>query len=297
MTFPSDQLSVLERIAAALERLSPPAPSLAGVDKADAFVWHPEGGQLLPVAHVSHVPAAVLQGVDSQRQTLVDNTEHFARGLPANNAMLWGSRGMGKSSLVKGAHALVNSVDGKPCEPGKGRIALIEIQREDLSTLPELLALLRQSPRRFILFCDDLSFEKEDRDYKALKSVLDGGIAGRPENVLFYATSNRRHLMPRDMIENERATAINPSEATEEKVSLSDRFGLWLGFHACPQDVFLDMVRTYARERALPISDDDLAARANMWAISRGGRSGRVAFQFIEDLTAQMAENRDATRP
>ncbi|GAN62286.1 ATP-dependent protease subunit [Acetobacter indonesiensis NRIC 0313] len=296
MTFPPDQLSVLERIAAALERLSPPAPSLAGVDKADAFVWHPEGGQLLPVAHVSHVPAAVLQGVDSQRQTLVDNTEHFARGLPANNAMLWGSRGMGKSSLVKGVHALVNSVNGKPCEPGKGRIALIEIQREDLSTLPELLALLRQSPRRFILFCDDLSFEKEDRDYKALKSVLDGGIAGRPENVLFYATSNRRHLMPRDMIENERATAINPSEATEEKVSLSDRFGLWLGFHACPQDVFLDMVRTYARERALPISDDDLAARANMWAISRGGRSGRVAFQFIEDLTAQMAENPDATR-
>ncbi|WP_039904928.1 ATP-binding protein [Acetobacter tropicalis] len=290
MTTP--QLSVLERIASALERLSPPPPSLEGVDKADAFVWHPEGGKLLPVAHVAHVPVTLLQGVDSQRQTLLDNTEHFARGLPANNAMLWGSRGMGKSSLVKGAHALVNSVDAKPCEPGKGRVALIEIQREDLATLPELLAMLRESPRRFILFCDDLSFEKEDRDYKALKSVLDGGIAGRPENVLFYATSNRRHLMPRDMIENERATAINPSEATEEKVSLSDRFGLWLGFHACPQDVFLDMVRTYARERALPISDEDLAAQANMWAITRGGRSGRVAFQFIEDLTAQLAEGR-----
>ncbi|GAN67922.1 ATP-binding protein [Acetobacter orleanensis] len=285
-------LSVLERIASALERLSPPPPSLEGVDLADAFVWLPERGRLLPVAHVAHVPATLLQGVDSQRQTLMDNTEHFARGLPANNAMLWGSRGMGKSSLVKGAHALVNQVDGKPCAPGKGRVALVEIQREDLATLPDLLAMLRQSPRRFILFCDDLSFEKEDRDYKALKSVLDGGIAGRPENVLFYATSNRRHLMPREMIENERATAINPSEATEEKVSLSDRFGLWLGFHACPQDVFLDMVRTYARERALPLSDEDLAARANAWAITRGGRSGRVAFQFIEDLTAELASSR-----
>lgn len=290
MTPDPTQFSVLERIATALERLSPPAPTLDGVDKADAFVWLPEQGRLLPVHTVAHVPATLLQGIDHQRQTLLDNTEHFARGLPANNAMLWGARGMGKSSLVKGAHALVNQVGGKACAAGTGRVALIEIQREDLATLPELLALLRQSNRKFILFCDDLSFEKEDRDYKALKSVLDGGIAGRPENVLFYATSNRRHLMPRDMIENERASAINPSEATEEKVSLSDRFGLWLGFHACAQDVFLDMVRTYAKERALPITDTDLSAQANAWAITRGGRSGRVAFQFIEDLTAQLAQ-------
>ncbi|GAN60555.1 ATPase [Acetobacter cibinongensis] len=286
------ELSVLDRIAAALERLSPPAPTLNGVDKADAFVWLPEQGRLLPVPHVAHVEASLLQGVDHQRQTLLDNTENFARGLPANNAMLWGARGMGKSSLVKGAHALVNQIGGKACQPGQGRIVLLEIQREDLATLPELLALLRESPRRFIIFCDDLSFEKEDRDYKALKSVLDGGIAGRPDNVLFYATSNRRHLMPRDMIENERASAINPSEATEEKVSLSDRFGLWLGFHACPQDVFLDMVRTYAKERTLPLDDAELTARANTWAITRGSRSGRVAFQFIEDLTAQLAQGR-----
>lgn len=237
--------------------------TLEGVDKADAFVWLPERGRLLPVPHVAHVPVDLLRGVDLQRKILIENTEHFARGLPANNAMLWGARGMGKSSLVKGAHALANQVDGKPCAPGKGAIALIEIQREDLATLPLLLSLLRENPRRFILFCDDLSFEKEDRDYKALKSVLDGGIAGRPENVLFYATSNRRHLMPRDMIENERATAINPSEATEEKVSLSDRFGLWLGFYACEQDTFADMVRSYARERNLTIDDENLMARAN----------------------------------
>ncbi|ASL40694.1 MULTISPECIES: ATP-binding protein [Acetobacter] len=284
-------LPVLERIASALERLSPPPATLEGVDKADAFVWLPERGRLLPVPHVAHVPVDLLRGVDLQRKILIENTEHFARGLPANNAMLWGARGMGKSSLVKGAHALANQVDGKPCAPGKGAIALIEIQREDLATLPLLLSLLRENPRRFILFCDDLSFEKEDRDYKALKSVLDGGIAGRPENVLFYATSNRRHLMPRDMIENERATAINPSEATEEKVSLSDRFGLWLGFYACEQDTFADMVRSYARERNLTIDDENLMARANEWAITRGSRSGRVAFQFIEDLTAELAEH------
>ncbi|MFT9258848.1 MAG: ATP-binding protein [Acetobacter sp.] len=282
------QHSVLERIAAALERLSPPPATLDGVDRADAFVWLPERGRLLPIAHVAHVPVDLLQGVDLQRRILLDNTRHFAEGLPANNAMLWGARGMGKSSLVKGAHALVNQVDGKACVPGTGRVVLIEIQREDLTTLPLLLSLLRENPRRFILFCDDLSFEKEDRDYKALKSVLDGGIAGRPDNVVFYATSNRRHLMPRDMIENERATAINPSEATEEKVSLSDRFGLWLGFHACEQDTFAQMVRTYARERRLPVAEDELMARANEWSITRGGRSGRVAFQFIEDLSAEL---------
>lgn len=281
-------LPALERIASALERLSPPAPTLTGIDTADAFVWHPALGRLAPVAHVAHVPVDLLQGVDLQKRILLDNTRNFAHGLPANNAMLWGARGMGKSSLVKGAHALANVVDGQPCRPGQGRVALVEIQREDLATLPTLLELLRTSTRRFILFCDDLSFEKEDRDYKALKSVLDGGIAGRPDNVIVYATSNRRHLMPRDMIENERATAINPSEATEEKVSLSDRFGLWLGFYACEQDIFAQMVQSYAHDRALPIEDAELMARANEWAITRGSRSGRVAFQFIEDLSARL---------
>ncbi|GCE91656.1 ATP-binding protein [Komagataeibacter diospyri] len=285
----STSLPLLERIAAALERLSPPAPSLAGLDQADAFIWHPGLGRLTAVPHVAHVDMALLQGIDRQRQMLLDNTLHFASGLPANNAMLWGARGMGKSSLVKAAHAQANLVDGRPAAPGKGRLVLVEIQREDLSTLPDLLALLRESPRRFIVFCDDLSFEREDADYKALKSVLDGGIAGRPQNVLFYATSNRRHLMPREMIENESSTAINTAEATEEKVSLSDRFGLWIGFHNCAQDTFMDMVRAYARERSLPITDADLTRRANAWSLSRGGRSGRVAFQFIEDLSAELS--------
>ncbi|GCE84785.1 ATP-binding protein [Komagataeibacter diospyri] len=285
----STSLPLLERIAAALERLSPPAPSLAGLDQADAFIWHPGLGRLTAVPHVAHVDMALLQGIDRQRQMLLDNTLHFASGLPANNAMLWGARGMGKSSLVKAAHAQANLVDGRPAAPGKGRLVLVEIQREDLSTLPDLLALLRESPRRFIVFCDDLSFEREDADYKALKSVLDGGIAGRPQNVLFYATSNRRHLMPREMIENESSTAINTAEATEEKVSLSDRFGLWIGFHNCAQDTFMNMVRAYARERSLPITDADLTRRANAWSLSRGGRSGRVAFQFIEDLSAELS--------
>ncbi|MBB2204664.1 ATP-binding protein [Gluconacetobacter takamatsuzukensis] len=282
-------LPVLDRIAQALERLSPPPPSLAGLDAADAFVWHPTQGRLAPVAHVAHVDIGLLRGVEIQRRLVLDNTLHFARGLPANNVMLWGARGMGKSSLVKAAHAQANQVDGAPAEPGRGRLVLIEIQREDLSTLPDLLALLRTSARRFVVFCDDLSFESEDADYKALKSVLDGGISGRPDNVLFYATSNRRHLMPRDMIDNERSTAINPSEAVEEKVSLSDRFGLWIGFHNCAQDVFLDMVRAYAAARNLPVGDEELARRANAWSVTRGGRSGRVAWQFIEDLTAELA--------
>ncbi|POF62505.1 AAA family ATPase [Novacetimonas maltaceti] len=285
----SNLLPLLERIASALERLSPPAPSLGGLETADAFIWHPSLGRLSPVAHVAHVEIGLLRGVERQRNMLLENTLHFARGLPANNAMLWGARGMGKSSLVKAAHAQANLVDGRPAPAGKGRVALVEIQREDLSTLPELLALLRESSRRFIVFCDDLSFEREDADYKALKSVLDGGIAGRPANVLFYATSNRRHLMPREMIENESSTAINTAEATEEKVSLSDRFGLWIGFHNCAQDTFMDMVRGYARERHLPIDDADLVRRANAWSLARGGRSGRVAFQFIEDLTAELS--------
>ncbi|GBQ31010.1 ATP-dependent protease subunit [Gluconacetobacter sacchari DSM 12717] len=293
-------LPVLDRIAQALERLSPPPPSLAGLDAADAFVWHPARGRLAPVAHVAHVDIALLRGVETQRRLVLDNTLHFAGGLPANNAMLWGARGMGKSSLVKAAHAQANLVDGVAAAPGAGRLVLIEIQREDLATLPDLLALLRTSPRRFIVFCDDLSFESEDADYKALKSVLDGGISGRPENVLFYATSNRRHLMPRDMIDNERSTAINPSEAVEEKVSLSDRFGLWIGFHNCGQDIFLDMVRTYARDRGMAIGDEELARRANAWSVGRGGRSGRVAWQFIEDLTAELAAGapvRESARP
>ncbi|PYD76524.1 ATP-binding protein [Novacetimonas pomaceti] len=285
----SNLLPVLERIASALERLSPPAPSLKGLEAADAFIWHPSLGRLSPVTQVAHVDIGLLRGVERQRNLLLDNTLHFAKGLPANNAMLWGARGMGKSSLVKAAHAQANLVDGKPAAPGSGRLALVEIQREDLATLPELLVLLRDNTRRFIVFCDDLSFEREDADYKALKSVLDGGIAGRPENVLFYATSNRRHLMPREMIENESSTAINTAEATEEKVSLSDRFGLWIGFHNCAQDTFMDMVRGYARERHLQIDDAELVRRANAWSLARGGRSGRVAFQFIEDLTAELS--------
>ncbi|MCE2565916.1 ATP-binding protein [Komagataeibacter sp. FNDCF1] len=285
----STTLPVLERIAAALERLSPPAPSLAGLEAADAFIWHPNLGRLSPVAHVAHVDMGLLQGIDRQRRLLLDNTLHFAAGLPANNAMLWGARGMGKSSLVKAAHAQANLVDGRSPAPGTGRLVLVEIQREDLASLPDLLALLRESPRRFIVFCDDLSFEREDADYKALKSVLDGGIAGRPANVLFYATSNRRHLMPREMIENESSTAINTAEATEEKVSLSDRFGLWIGFHNCAQDTFLAMVRAYAKERGLPITDAELVRQANAWSLGRGGRSGRVAFQFIEDLSAELS--------
>ncbi|MBV9538259.1 MAG: ATP-binding protein, partial [Acidisphaera sp.] len=220
---------VLERIAAALERLAPPAPAPIDLAAADAFVWFPERLRLDPVPSVARVPLALLHGIDRQKTILLANTRGFARGLPANNAMLWGARGMGKSSLVKAVHATL-------LEEVARCLALVEIHREDIATLPTLLRLLRRETRRCLIFCDDLSFEREDADYKALKSVLDGGIEGRPENVLFYATSNRRHLMPRDMIENERQTAINPSEATEEKVSLSDRFGLWLGFHACDQD-------------------------------------------------------------
>lgn len=281
----TDLLPVLERIASALERLAPPAATLDGLDSTDAFVWQPERSRLAPVEQVAHVPLDLLQGIESQRTALLENTRHFAHGLPANNAMLWGSRGTGKSSLVKACHAAVNAQ-----LPADKHVVLIEIEREDLASLPDLLALLRTSDRHFIVFCDDLSFEREDRDYKALKSVLDGGIAGRPANVLFYATSNRRHLMPRDMIDNEQSTAINPSEAVEEKISLSDRFGLWLGFHLCSQDTYLDMVRAYAHERHLPITDKDLVTRALEWATTRGNRSGRVAAQFIDDLTADLAE-------
>ncbi len=272
---------VLMRIAEALERLAPPpaaAPTLAG---ADAFVWHPgPRAQLAPVPKVSRVEIELLQGIERQRDLLLENTLRFARGLPANNVMLWGARGMGKSSLVKAAHAKAN-------EDVPGALALIEIHREDIRTLPELLNHLRAQPRRALVFCDDLSFEKEDADYKALKSVLDGGIEGRPANVLFYATSNRRHLMSRDMIENERSTAIHGQEAVEEKVSLSDRFGLWIGFHNCDQPTYFAMVEGYARALGIDIAPEALKRDANEWSVTRGGRSGRVAWQFIQDLAGR----------
>jgi len=267
---------LLIRIAEALERLAPPPPSLPDLAAADAFVWHPERGALAPVPHVSRVDLGLLHGIDSQKAILLENTRRFAARLPANNAMLWGARGMGKSSLVKAVHAV--------CPPVK----LIEIFRDDISTLPVLLGLLRQVPARCLILCDDLSFEREDADYKALKSVLDGGIEGRPDNVLFYATSNRRHLMPRDMMENERSTAINPAEAVEEKVSLSDRFGIWLGFHNGGQEVFFAMVEAYAAAFALPVAEADLRAAAVEWSMTRGGRSGRVAWQFIQDMAGRL---------
>lgn len=270
-------LALLRRCADALDRMAPAAEARADLSGHEAFVWNGALGRLLPVEHVARVDAGLLQGIDRQKALLIENTRRFAVGLPANHAMLWGARGMGKSSLVKAAHAQANQA----VTPG---IALIEIVRDDLPSLPKLLDLLRGQERRCLLFCDDLSFETEDAGYKALKSVLDGGIAGPPPNVLFYATSNRRHLMPRDMIENERATAIHDNEAVEEKVSLSDRFGLWIGFHSADQGTYHAMVRGYARVLNLQIADDALIARANAWSISRGGRSGRVAWQFIQDL-------------
>ncbi|MBW4091538.1 MAG: ATP-binding protein [Proteobacteria bacterium] len=274
-------LEVATRIAAALERLAPPPPVPLDLGQAEAFVWAPESGRLVPVAVVARVPIGLLQGVAQQKRILLENTERFAAGRTANNALLWGTRGMGKSSLVKAVHAEVNAAH-------PGRLVLIEIHREDIATLPELLNQLRGQPRRCLILCDDLSFEAQDTDYKALKSVLDGGIEGRPENVLFYATSNRRHLMPRDMIENERSTAINPSEATEEKVSLSDRFGLWIGFHNCDQPTYFAMVEGYAAALGLKIGPEALRAEANEWSVTRGARSGRVAWQFIQDLAGRL---------
>jgi uncharacterized protein len=274
-------IELASRIAEALERLAPAPSAPVDLATADAFVWHPLPPHLAPVAKVSRVDIALLQGVERQKQILLDNTLRFAHGLPANNTMLWGARGMGKSSLVKAVHAVTNA-------QLPGSLALVEIHREDVRSLPELLNVLRGKPRRCLILCDDLSFEREDSDYKALKSILEGGIEGRPENVLFYATSNRRHLMPRDMIENERATAINPSEATEEKVSLSDRFGLWLGFHNCDQDTYFAMVDGYAASMQLPIETDALHAEAIEWSMTRGARSGRVAWQFIQDLAGRL---------
>jgi predicted AAA+ superfamily ATPase len=274
-------IELASRVAEALERLAPAPPPPVDLTSAEAFVWHPSPPHLAPVAKVSRVDIALLQGVERQKQILLDNTLRFARGLPANNTMLWGARGMGKSSLVKAVHAVTNA-------QLPGSLALVEIHREDVRSLPELLNVLRGKPRRCLILCDDLSFEREDSDYKALKSILEGGIEGRPENVLFYATSNRRHLMPRDMIENERATAINPSEATEEKVSLSDRFGLWLGFHNCDQDTYFAIVDGYAASLQLPIATEALHAEAIEWSMTRGARSGRVAWQFIQDLAGRL---------
>jgi predicted AAA+ superfamily ATPase len=274
----------LARVAAALERLAPAPAAKPDFAAADAFVWHPQGRRLSPVRQVNRVEMALLKGIDRVRDTLVENTERFARGLPANNALLWGARGMGKSSLVKATHAAVNAAQGRK----NGELKLVEIHREDIESLPDLMTLLRGAPNRFIVFCDDLSFEAEDTSYKSLKAVLEGGIEGRPENVILYATSNRRHLMSRDMMENERATAINPGETMEEKVSLSDRFGLWLGFHRCSQDEYLAMVEGYVAHFRIPMKGDALHAQALEWATTRGARSGRVAWQYVQDLAGRL---------
>ena len=269
----------MDRIAEALERLAPAPLEAPDFTTASAFVWHTEPDRLEPVPQVSRIDLSLLLGVERSRDTLLANTEQFARGLPANNALLWGARGMGKSSLVKAVHGKVHAAH-------EG-LKIVELQREDLPSVGRLLNLLRDVPHRFILFCDDLSFGHDDAHYKSLKAVLDGGIEGRPENVVLYATSNRRHLMPRDMIENERGSAINPSEAVEEKVSLSDRFGLWLGFHACDQDQFLAMIRGYCDAFGVEIDDDTLRAEAIEWQATRGARSGRVAWQYFTDLAGR----------
>ena len=278
-------LPLLERIAAALERAAPPAVPRVDTGATDAFLWGPER-RLIPVPRVNRVEIGILTGIDRARDTLVENTERFARGLPANNALLWGARGMGKSSLVKAAHAEINARRSADTLPMK----LVEIHREDIEALPELMSLLRGDPHRWLVFCDDLSFDADDTSYKSLKTALDGGIEGRPENVLFYATSNRRHLLAREMVENERSTAINPGEAVEEKVSLSDRFGLWLGFHTCSQDEYLAMISAYAERYRLAMEPDRLRAEALEWATTRGSRSGRTAFQFIQDLAGRLGQ-------
>ena len=270
----------LVRIADALDRLAPKPPPTVALDATDAFVWHADGRLLQPIASVNRVDLVLLKGIERQRDTLLANTLRFAEGYPANNALLWGARGMGKSSLVKAVHGAVNAQRPRA-------LALVEIHREDIPSLPALLQVLRGSHRRFILFCDDLSFDGQDATYKSLKAILEGGVEGRPANVVFYATSNRRHLMSRDMIENERSTAINPGEAVDEKVSLSDRFGLWLGFHACDQDTYFDIIQGYVQHLGLTVDRAELEAEANEWTISRGARSGRVAWQYVQDLAGR----------
>jgi hypothetical protein len=276
----------LAEISGALAAMTPaPADASGGLGEANAYHWDAGAGQLMAVPRVSRVPLAMLKGIDAVQDILLRNTEQFARGHGANNALLWGARGMGKSSLVKALHADISE------RAGFERLVLIEIAREDLETLPALMRVIGKQDARFIVFCDDLSFDNGETSYKSLKTILDGGLEGRPDNVLFYATSNRRHLMPRDMIENERSTAINPGEAVEEKVSLSDRFGLWLGFHNCDQPTFLTMVRTYADHYGLDIDDETLKARAIEWAATRGARSGRVAIQLVRTLAGEMGKS------
>ena len=253
-------------------------------------MWHPEGRRLAPVRRVNRVDMSLLKGIDRVRDLLVENTERFARGLPANNALLWGARGMGKSSLVKAAHAAIGAAHPKP------GLKLVEIHREDIESLPDLMAMLRGAPQRFLVFCDDLSFDADDTSYKSLKTMLEGGIEGRPESVIFYATSNRRHLMAREMMENERSTAINPGEAVEEKVSLSDRFGLWLGFHRCSQDEYLAMVDGYVTHYGIPHEAETLRREALEWATTRGSRSGRVAWQYVQDLAGRLGVRIDNER-
>ncbi|WP_374307403.1 ATP-binding protein [Methylocella sp.] len=284
----SAALAQLERIAAALERLAPPEAEKPDFSTADAFVFSAAAPHFSPVARVNRVEMALLKGVERMRDALADNTERFARGLPANNALLWGARGMGKSSLVKAAHAEINR--RLAAEPGFSPLKLVEIHREDIDALPALMSAAREAPFRFIVFCDDLSFDGADANYKSLKAVLEGGIEGRPDNVLFYATSNRRHILSREMVENERSTAINPGEAVEEKVSLSDRFGLWLGFHPCSQDTYLAMVRGYAERYGLDQDPAETEREALEWAITRGSRSGRAAWQYVQDLAGRLGK-------
>ena len=283
----ADIAASLARIAASLSAMTPvPAPPPPALGSADAYHWEAADDHLRPVSRVSRVPIDLLQGIGDVTAILLDNTLHFARGHGANNALLWGARGMGKSSLVKALHAHINGL----AEADLKQLVLIEINREDIESLPRLMRRIANDDRRFIIFCDDLSFDKDEASYKSLKSILDGGLEGRPENVLFYATSNRRHLMPRDMIDNERATAITPGEAVDEKISLSDRFGLWLGFHNCDQPTFLAMIRGYCDHYGLAVDDDTLRARAIEWAATRGSRSGRVAIQLVRQLAGEQGK-------
>ena len=287
MTGNDDLAETLKRIADALERIAPPAPQQPDFAGADAFIWQASPPRLTPVAKVNRVDVSLLKGIDQVRDILMENTRRFADGLPANNALLWGARGMGKSSMVKASHAEVNKT-------ADGHLKLIEIHREDIEGLPELMTTLRDHPdHRFIVFCDDLSFDNNDTSYKSLKAALEGGLEGRPANMIFYATSNRRHLLPRDMMENERSTAINPSEAVQEKVSLSDRFGLWLGFHNCSQDEFFAMIEGYLGHFKLKVKQDDWRKQAVEWSTTRGSRSGRVAWQFVQDLAGRMGKRLD----
>ncbi len=286
---PLNDQQLLARIAAALERIAPPADVEPDYNAAEAFIWLPRPPSFQPVGQINRVPLRLLQGVDRAASQLLENTRRFAEGFPANNALLWGARGMGKSSLVKAAHADVRQELGLDLS-GKPDLKLIEIHREDIDTLPACLALLRASQHRYIVFCDDLSFDHDDTSYKSLKAVLDGGIEGRPGNVIFYATSNRRHLMPRQMMENERSTAINPSESVEEKVSLSDRFGLWLGFHNGNQEQYLAMVNAYVGHFGLEIDPEELRRDSLEWSTTRGARSGRVAWQYIQDLAGRLGK-------